>query len=83
MTERIHERVPTFSLTFESARPSDVASRLAEDGIFCWAGNHYALPYTEAAGLEPDGTLRIGALHYNSSEEVERTISALRRIIND
>lgn len=78
--ERLSSRVPTFSMTHEAHSPSQMADQLAEQGIFAWAGNHYALPFTEAAGLEPGGTLRIGALHYNSSEEIQRLLKCLRKI---
>jgi selenocysteine lyase/cysteine desulfurase len=54
-----------------------MADALARQGIFTWAGNHYALPLTEALGLEPHGTLRIGLLHYNTADEVDRLLAAL------
>jgi selenocysteine lyase/cysteine desulfurase len=44
-----------------------------------WNGNAYALPFTEAAGLEPGGTVRAGALHYNTAEEIQRLSEALRQ----
>lgn len=77
---RLDERVPTFSLTHPQRSPRELASRLSERGLFTWTGNHYALPFTEAAGLEPQGTLRIGCLHYNSLTEVERVLEALREL---
>ena len=58
----------------------ELASRLAEQGIFVWHGNFYALPLTEALGLEPDGLVRIGLLHYNTEEEVDRLLAALAAI---
>ena len=78
--DRLNERVPTFSMTFESFSPAEIAEKLAEQGIFSWSGNHYALPFTEAAGLEPGGTLRIGALHYNTPDEIQRVIRCLQDI---
>ena len=42
-------------------------------------GNHYAVPLTETLGLEPEGTLRIGLLHYNTETEVDRLLAALAR----
>lgn len=78
---QISDRVPTFSLTHPDHSPQELADRLAGMGIFCWAGNHYALPFTEAAGLEPQGTLRIGALHYNTLTEVARAVDCLRTCV--
>ena len=74
---RISERVPTFSLTHSTLSPRTMGKKLSEAGIFAWAGNHYAQPFTEAAGLEREGTLRIGLLHYNTHEEIDRLVSIL------
>jgi len=76
---QLEERVPTMSLTCPDTTPEHLAGRLADEGIFTWAGNHYAQPFTEAAGLEPNGTLRIGALHYTTSDEIDRVVDAVRR----
>jgi cysteine desulfurase family protein (TIGR01976 family) len=74
---RLHERVPTVSVTHHRVTPAEMADVLARQGLFTWAGNHYALPLTEALGLEPNGTLRIGLLHYNTAEEVDRLLEVL------
>jgi cysteine desulfurase family protein (TIGR01976 family) len=76
-TTRLHERVPTVSVTHDRLTPREMSASLAEQGLFTWAGNHYALPLTEALGLEPEGTLRIGIVHYNTAEEVDRLLNAL------
>lgn len=75
--ERVGERAPTVSLTHEHLSPAAMAERLAEQGLFAWHGNHYALDLIETLGLAPQGTLRIGLLHYNTEEEVERLLGAL------
>ena len=77
----IDQRVATYSIIHDQLSPGELAKHLARRGIFTWAGNHYALPVTEALGLEPGGTLRISALHYNTLEEIERTISALGDVL--
>lgn len=77
---RLVERVPTFSLTHPRFTPKELAEKLAAEGLYAWCGNHYGLPFCEAAGLEPQGTLRIGFLHYNTLEEVDRVLDALQRI---
>lgn len=74
---RLAERVPTVAITHRRLRPRELALRLAERGIFVWHGNFYALPLTETLGLEPDGVVRIGLLHYNTQEEVERLLATL------
>lgn len=70
-------RVPTVSFRHAHYGPREVAAFLAERGIFVWAGNHYAQPLTEVLGLEPDGTVRVGLLHYNTEEEIDRFLTAL------
>lgn len=79
--DRFHERVPTVSVTHVHDTPRALAEQLAERGLFVWAGNHYALPLTETLALEPHGTLRIGLVHYNTADEVDRLLSALAEIV--
>jgi cysteine desulfurase family protein (TIGR01976 family) len=76
---RLEERVPTVSFTWEGHHPRDVAAYLGEQGIFVWDGNYYALAVTERLGLESKGGMvRIGAVHYNTVEEIQRLGDALR-----
>ena len=50
-------------------------------GFFTWDGNYYALNLTEHFDVEKDGGfLRIGLAHYNTAEEVDRFLRALREI---
>ena len=79
--ERITERSPTVSFTHPKMSASEIGSSLAERGIFVWAGNFYALELTEALGLEPEGVLRVGLLHYNSMEEVDFFLESVRDIL--
>jgi cysteine desulfurase family protein (TIGR01976 family) len=78
---RFDERVPTVSITHQRRSPPEMATALAEQGLWTWPGNHYALSFSETAGLEPDGTLRIGLLHYNTSAEVDRLLQTLSRLL--
>ena len=75
---RIAERVPTFGIRHAKLAPAALAQWLGARGIFVWHGNFYALPLTEALGLEPEGLVRIGMLHYNTIEEVDRLLAVLR-----
>jgi len=77
---RLAERVPTVSFTHHKHPARAVAEHLDRHGIFAWHGNYYALALTEALGLEPEGMVRVGLLHYNTREEVERLITALAEI---
>ena len=74
------ERVPTFSISHRTLPSIEVARRLAAAGIYAWHGNFYALPLTETLGVEPAGLVRIGLLHYNTSEEVDYLLDVLKTI---
>ncbi len=79
--DEIAQRVPTFGFTLAGVDNSLVAQRLANEGIFVWAGHHYALTLMERLGLaERGGVIRVGAVHYNTSSEVERLLAALSAI---
>jgi cysteine desulfurase family protein (TIGR01976 family) len=72
-------RVPTFAVTHPERSPAELATRLAEREIAVWAGNYYAVEVMEHLGL-PDGAVRIGILHYNTAEEVDRLLEELARL---
>jgi selenocysteine lyase/cysteine desulfurase len=76
---RLAERVPTVSFTWGDRHPRDIAAELGQQGIFVWDDNYYALAVTERLGLEgKGGMVRIGAVHYNTVEEIRRLGDALR-----
>ncbi len=77
--QRSAERCSTLSLRIGNHHPTAMATYLAERGIFTWDGNYYALNLSERLGVESQGgMLRIGLVHYNTMEEVERLLTALR-----
>jgi len=76
---RFGERCSTLSLRIGDHPPKAIATFLAERAIFTWDGNYYALNLTERLQLERrGGMLRIGLVHYNTLEEVDRLLHALR-----
>ncbi len=77
--ERFDERTPTVSIRLPGETSTQTAARVAEDGLFVWDGNYYALNWSERMGLEPDGAVRIGLAHYNTAEEVDRLLESLAR----
>ena len=78
--QRLHERLPTVSITHERFTAAALAKRLGERGIFTWDGNYYALQLTEALGLEPEGMLRIGLAHYNTADEIDLLLEELAQM---
>ena len=82
--DRLEERVPTFSFTLRGWHPRKLAEKLAEQNIYVWDGNYYALAVTERLGLEDQGgMLRVGPVHYNTVEEVEQLKKALKKIAKE
>ena len=78
---RLDDRVATFSFRLKDIPPRLVAEKLAEEGIYVWDGNYYALNVSERLGVEDQGGMvRVGAAHYNTLEEVERLKEALIKI---
>jgi cysteine desulfurase family protein (TIGR01976 family) len=79
--KRFSDRCSTVSVRLTNHKPVEVAAFLGERGIFTWDGNYYALNLTERLGVEQTGgLLRIGLVHYNTAEEVDRLLSALSEI---
>lgn len=75
---RAAERTPTVAFTLEGWTPREVCTSLGDRGIFTWDGNYYALAAMIALGLEErGGAVRVGLLHYNTSEEVDRFLGAI------
>jgi cysteine desulfurase family protein (TIGR01976 family) len=75
-------RCPTFAVRIDGYTPLELATRLGDRGIFTWDGNYYALNLTEQLDVEKSGGfLRIGLVHYNTAEEVDRLLAALREIV--
>jgi len=79
---RFDERCGTFAVRIEGHAPLELASKLGDRGFFTWDGNYYALNLTEQLDVEKTGGfLRIGLVHYNTVEEVDRLLEALRELV--
>ncbi|HSJ86128.1 MAG TPA: cysteine desulfurase-like protein [Anaerolineales bacterium] len=78
---RLQDRVATFSFRLKDMHPRLVAEKLAQEGIYVWDGNYYAINVSERLGVEESGGMvRVGAAHYNTLEEVQRLKEALTKI---
>ncbi len=76
--EQLAQRTPTVALTAADRTPQQMAEHLAAREIYSWAGNMYAVELSERLGQEASGGfLRLGLAHYNTAEEVDRTLAAL------
>lgn len=74
---RMHERCSTLAITHARLTASQLATALNDRGVFVWHGNYYALNLSEALGREPEGMVRIGLVHYNTRQEIDRLLKAL------
>jgi len=74
-------RVPTFALTIDGIAPDEAARRLGQRGLAVWQGNYYALEVMKRLGLEDSGgAVRVGIVHYNTAEEVDRLLAELEKL---
>jgi cysteine desulfurase family protein (TIGR01976 family) len=71
-------RVPTFCFEVEGLSPREVAEGLAARDLAVWWGNYYALETMKRLRLDPEeGAVRVGIVHYNTADEVDRLLTAL------
>jgi cysteine desulfurase family protein (TIGR01976 family) len=78
---RIDDRVPTYAFRLEGWHPRRFAEVLADENIYVWDGNFYAPSVTNRLGIEESGgLLRVGLVHYNTDEEVNRFAEILQKL---
>jgi selenocysteine lyase/cysteine desulfurase len=71
-------RVATFAVAVEGVHPDEVARRMIEAGIYVWSGHYYAVNAMDRLGvLDAGGLVRIGFVHYNTWDEVDRALEVL------
>lgn len=79
--EQLDGRVPTVSFTHEKFSPQQISRRLAEENIFVWDGHYYAVEVIGHLGLgDKGGMVRVGAVHYNTVEEIDTLVQAIIRL---
>lgn len=82
--ERLEQRTPTFAVSLEGHTPEEVARYLGEQDVYVWNGHYYAVAVMERLGLlERGGLVRIGFVHYNTAEEIDRLITLLSEMNNE
>ena len=75
-------RVPTVSFSVEGRHPDQLAKALGDKNIFVWSGHNYALEAVRVMGLlEKGGLVRVGPVHYNTEEEIEKFFEELEPIL--
>lgn len=75
-------RVPTIAFSHHKMASKEIARALSASNIFCHWSHNYALELTRAIGLDPeDGPVRLGIAHYNTAEEIMKTLEQLTIIL--
>ena len=74
------DRTPTVMFSVAGHTPGEVAAALAAERIAVWHGNYYAYELERFLGLEPDGAVRAGIVHYNDQSDVERLLEGVARL---
>lgn len=75
------KRTPTFALRSSTHSPEQLAKALGEQNLCVWNGHFYALGLVRQLGLEDKGgVLRVGFMHYNTLEEVDRFFDTLESL---
>jgi cysteine desulfurase family protein (TIGR01976 family) len=80
---RAAERVPTVAFTVADFHPRRVAESLAARAINVWDGTMYAPELMRALGVDASsgGVVRAGLVHYNTTDEIDRLVTALTEIV--
>lgn len=76
---RYAERVPTVAFTHDRYTPSQISQHLANEKIFVWDGNYYAVEIMRRLN-KPQGMVRVGLAHYNTHEEIDKFAAALKKL---
>ena len=80
--ERLHCRTPTAAFTVPGRSPREITAEMGKKGFFLWEGDFYAQALIERLGLhDSGGVVRLGLVHYNTAEEVDRCLSALEALV--
>jgi cysteine desulfurase family protein (TIGR01976 family) len=72
-------RCPTIAFRVTGQTPAQTARTLGEQGICVSHGDYYAVEFFAAAGLR-DGAVRASIYHYNTADEIDRLVEALRKL---
>lgn len=79
--KKFSDRVPVFSIRKDGVSPDEMAKIFASENIFCWSGHFFAIEIVRRLRLEnKGGLLRVGFVHYNIIEEIEKFFTILEKI---
>jgi len=74
-------RAPTIAFTINKKSSKEVSSELVKNGIATRNDNFYAWRCLKALGIDTeDGVVRTSMVHYNTHEDVDKLIKALKKV---
>lgn len=74
-------RVPTISFTISGRKSRDVVEAIDPSGIGIRYGDFHSKRLVQAIDLkDPDGVIRVSAVHYNTLDEIDRLIEQLESL---
>lgn len=78
-----YNRTSTVTFTIDGKNSHDIAEFMAERGLFVWDGDFYAIEITNHVLKLADqgGLLRVGLAPYNTMEDIDRTIQAVKDFV--
>lgn len=79
-SDKVENRVATVAFVKDGHTPQSIVERLSEHQIFAWAGHYYALEVMERLGREDKGMVRVGAVHYNTMEELDTFLNVIESL---
>ncbi len=74
------ERTSTLMFNVAGRTSLEVATHLASREIAVWDGNYYAYELERHLGLDPEGAVRAGFVHYNDEADADRLVSAVAEL---
>ncbi|MFL5957892.1 MAG: cysteine desulfurase-like protein [Solirubrobacterales bacterium] len=76
------DRTPTLMFNVDGLTSAQTATALAERQVAVWHGNYYAWELERFLGLDPDGAVRAGFVHYNDESDADRLVQAVAELVN-
>jgi cysteine desulfurase family protein (TIGR01976 family) len=76
------DRTPTLMFNVDGQTSTQTATALAEREVAVWHGNYYAWELERFLGLEPEGAVRAGFVHYNDESDADRLVQAVAELVN-
>lgn len=79
-TDQFDQRVATVIFVKDGYTADEVAQHLTKHNIFAWSGDYYAVEVMARLGREDSGMVRVGAVHYNTMEEIDKMLNVIEML---